>query len=175
MVFDFFAKPVAIEGQGKAEKIVVERTELDERGAARGTGETYEVPASLVVTAIGYSSSPIPEVPFEGGKFVNEKGRIADRLYAVGWARRGPTGTIGTNRPDGYEVADQIAAAMPPGSSEDRAGAEGLKRLLESRGILPTDYDDWRRIEETENANARPGSPREKFVRVQHWMETLGR
>jgi ferredoxin--NADP+ reductase len=175
MVFDFFAKPVAIEGQGKAEKIVVERTELDERGAARGTGETYEVPASLVVTAIGYSSSPIPEVPFEGGKFVNEKGRIADRLYAVGWARRGPTGTIGTNRPDGYEVADQIAAAMPAGSSEERAGAEGLKRLLESRGILPTDYDDWRRIEETENANARPGSPREKFVRVQHWMETLGR
>jgi ferredoxin--NADP+ reductase len=175
MVFDFFAKPVAIEGQGKAEKIVVERTELDERGAARGTGETYEVPASLVVTAIGYSSSPIPEVPFEGGKFVNENGRIADRLYAVGWARRGPTGTIGTNRPDGYEVADQIAAAMPAGSSEERAGAEGLKRLLESRHILPTDYDDWRRIEETENANARPGSPREKFVRVQHWMETLGR
>ena len=175
MVFDFFAKPVAIERQGKAEKIVVERTELDERGAARGTGETYEVPASLVVTAIGYSSSPIPHVPFEGGKFVNENGRIADRLYAVGWARRGPTGTIGTNRPDGYEVADQIVAAIPPGSSQERPGAEGLKRLLESRGVLPTDYDDWRKIEETETANARPGSPREKFVRVKHWMETLGR
>jgi len=175
MVFDFFAKPVAIEGQGKAEKIIVERTELDERGAARGTGETYEVPASLIVSAIGYSTSPIAEVPFEGGKFVNENGRIADRLYAVGWARRGPTGTIGTNRPDGYEVADQIVAAMPPGSSQERAGAKGLKRVLESRGVLPTDYDDWRKIEETETANARPGSPREKFVRVQHWMETLGR
>jgi ferredoxin--NADP+ reductase len=175
MVFDFFAKPVAIEGQGKAEKNIVERTELDERGAARGTGETYEVPASLIVTAIGYSTSPIAEVPFEGGKFVNENGRISDRLYAVGWARRGPTGTIGTNRPDGYEVADQIVAAMPPGSSQERAGAEGLKRLLDNRGVLPTDYDDWRKIEETETANARPGSPREKFVRVQHWMETLGR
>ena len=175
MVFDFFAKPVAIEGDGKAEKIIVERTKLDEKGAARGTGETYEVPASLIVSAIGYSTSPIPDVPFEGGKFVNQQGRIADRLYAVGWARRGPTGTIGTNRPDGYEVADQIADAMPAGSSESRAGAEGLKKLLEGRGVMPTDYDDWRKIEETETANARPGSPREKFVRVEHWMDALGR
>jgi ferredoxin--NADP+ reductase len=175
MIFDFFAKPLAIEGDGKAEKIVVERTELDDKGAARGTGETYEVPATLIVTAIGYSSSPIPDVPFEGGKFVNEAGRISDRLYSVGWARRGPTGTIGTNRPDGYEVADQIAETMPVGSGGNRQGAEGLKRLLEERGIMPTDYDDWRKIEETETANARPGSPREKFVRVQHWMDALGR
>jgi NADPH-dependent glutamate synthase beta subunit-like oxidoreductase len=177
MVFDFFAKPLRIEGDGKAETIVVERTELDEKGAARGTGETYEVPASLIVTCIGYSSSPIDGVAYDerGGKFLNEQGRIADRLYAVGWARRGPTGTIGTNRPDGYEVADRIAGEMPPGSSAARPGAEGLKRLLEGRGVMPTDYDDWRRIEETEIARARPGSPREKFVRVEHWLETLGR
>ena len=133
------------------------------------------MPASLVISAIGYSTSPIPDVPFDGGKFVNEGGRIADRLYAVGWARRGPTGTIGTNRPDGYEVADQIAAAMPAGSGENRAGAEGLKRLLEQRGVMATDYDDWRKIEETEVANARPGSPREKFVRVEDWLKTVGR
>ena len=175
MVFDFFAKPLAIEGEGRAEKIIVERTVLDEKGAARGTGEIYEVPASLIVSAIGYSTSPIAEVPFEGGKFVNQQGRISDRLYAVGWARRGPSGTIGTNRPDGYEVADRIVAAMPAGSSAERQGAEGLKRMLESRGVMPTDYDDWRKIEETESANARPGSPREKFVRVQHWMDALGR
>jgi ferredoxin--NADP+ reductase len=175
IVFDFFAKPVAIEGDGKVERIIVERTQLDENGAARGTGETYEVPASLVVTAIGYSTSPIPDVPFEGGKFVNEGGRIADRLYAVGWARRGPSGTIGTNRPDGYEIADLIASAMPAGSAGDRPGAEGLKSLLASRGVMPTDYDDWRKIEETETANARPGSPREKFVRHQHWLQTIGR
>jgi len=175
IVFDFFAKPIAIEGNGRAERIIVERTLLDETGAARGTGETYEVPASLVVTAIGYSSSPIEQVPFAGGKFVNEKGRIAERLFAVGWARRGPTGTIGTNRPDGYEVADQVAATIPPGSRGERAGAEGLKRLLQERGVMPTDYDDWRRIEETETGRARPGSPREKFVRVEDWLQTLGR
>ena len=175
MVFDFFAKPIRIEGDGKAERIIVERTELDEKGAARGTGETYAVPASLVITAIGYSSSPIDHVPFDGGKFINDGGRIADRLYAVGWARRGPTGTIGTNRPDGYEVADLIAAAMPSGSSDDRRGAEGLKELLANRGIMATDYDDWRKIEETEIGNARPGSPREKFVRHEDWLRTVGR
>jgi ferredoxin--NADP+ reductase len=175
MVFDFFAKPVRVEGDGKVERVIVERTELDEKGGARGTGETYEVPASMVITAIGYSTSPIPDVPFEGGKFVNDTGRISDRLYAVGWARRGPSGTIGTNRPDGYEVAEQIAAAIPSGSGENREGADGLKRLLESRGIMPTDYDDWRKIEETEVSRARPGSPREKFVRHEDWLKTLER
>jgi len=175
IVFDFFAKPVAIEGNGKAERIVVEKTVLDDSGSARGTGETYEVPASLIVSAIGYSTSPIPDVPFEGGKFVNQGGHIADRLYAVGWARRGPSGTIGTNRPDGYEVADQVAAAMPSGSVGNRPGAAGLNALLEQRGIMPTDYDDWRTIEETETGRARPGSPREKFVRVEEWLRTVGR
>jgi ferredoxin--NADP+ reductase len=177
MVFDFFARPVEIRGDGRAETIVVERTELDEKGAARGTGETYEVPGSLVITAIGYSTPPIDGVPYDarGGKFLNQQGRIADRLYAVGWARRGPTGTIGTNRPDGYEVADQVVAEMPPGISQEREGAEGLKRLLAGRNVMPTDYDDWRRIEETETARARPGSPREKFVRHEDWLQTLGR
>jgi len=176
MVFDFFAKPLSIEGANHAERLIVEKTELDDKGAARGTGETYEVPASLVVSCIGYTTPPIAGVPYDerGGKFLNESGRIADRLYAVGWARRGPTGTIGTNRPDGYEVAQAIAAAMPAGSSGDRAGGEGLKRLLSDRGVKPTDFADWRRIEAAEEAAARSGSPREKMVRVEEWQRTLG-
>ena len=177
MIFDFFAKPLRIEGEGKAERVIVERTELDENGAARGTGETYEVPASLVISAIGYASPRIDGVPYDdrGGKFANDGGRVAERLYAVGWARRGPTGTIGTNRPDGYEVAEIVASEMPPGSESGRIGAEGLKRLLSERGVMPTDYDDWRKIEETEVGRARPGSPREKFVRVEDWLSALGR
>ena len=77
-------------------------------------------------------------------------------------------------------AADQDGGAHDPAAlggvgEGDRAGAEGLKRLLESRGIMPTDYDDWRKIEETEVARARPGSPREKFVRIEEWLGTLGR
>ena len=177
MVFDFFARPVAIAGDGRAERIIVSRTKLDESGGATGTGETYEVPASLIVTSIGYSTPPIDGIPYDerGGKFLNENGRIADRLYAVGWARRGPTGTIGTNRPDGYEVADLIAAALPADVGGGKSGAEGLKALLAGRGVMPTDYDDWRKIEESETGRARPGSPREKFVRHEEWLAALGR
>jgi ferredoxin--NADP+ reductase len=177
IVFDFFAKPLRIEGDGKAERIIVERTKLDEGGRAVGTGDIYEVPASLVITSIGYSTPPLAEVPYDerGTKFLNETGKIVDRLYCVGWARRGPTGTIGTNRPDGYEVAAAIEAEMPPGSAGERSGAQGLNALLEGRGVMPTDYDDWRRIDESETARARAGSPREKFVRVEDWMKVLGR
>ena len=177
IVFDFFAKPLRIEGDARAERVIVERTVLDENGSARGTGETYEVPATLIVSAIGYWTPTLDGVAYDerGTKFLNEAGRIDERLYAVGWARRGPTGTIGTNRPDGYEVAEQIAAAMPPGSSGERPGAQGLKRLLEQRGVMPTDYDDWHRIEETEVGRARPGAPREKFVRVADWLKAVGR
>ena len=177
IVFDFFAKPIRIEGEGKAERLIVERTELDEVGSARGTGETYEVPASLIVTSIGYQTPRIDGVPYDerGGKFANEQGRIADRLYAVGWARRGPTGTIGTNRPDGYEVAEQVAAAMQAGSDGGKQGGAGLDALLGQRGIEATSFDDWRAIEAAETAAARPGAPREKFVRLTDWLKVLGR
>ncbi|MEO6434043.1 MAG: FAD-dependent oxidoreductase [Sphingomicrobium sp.] len=173
--FDFFAKPLRIEGEGRAERVIVERTQLDGDRAV-GTGETYSVPADLVISCIGYSTPPIDGVDYDEdkGRFRNDAGRIGDRLYCVGWARRGPTGTIGTNRPDGYEVADQIAVAMPAGSEGERGGSDALTALLDSRGVKPTDYADWHRIEAQEAANARPGSPREKFVRVEHWLSALG-
>jgi ferredoxin--NADP+ reductase len=176
IVFDFFAKPLRIEGDGKAERLIVERTVLDESGAAQGTGETYEVPASLIITSIGYQTPRIDGVPYDerGGKFANKQGKIADGLYAVGWARRGPTGTIGTNRPDGYEVAEQVSMALPPSSDGGKAGSEGLRALLVERGIKATSFDDWRKIEASEVAAARPGSPREKLVRHEDWLKVLG-
>lgn len=177
IVFDFFAKPLRIEGEGKADRIVVERTRLGESARAVGTGESYEIPASLVISSIGYSTPPMDGVPYDerGSRFLNSDGKIGDRLYCVGWSRRGPTGTIGTNRPDGYEVAGAIESAMPPGSGGDRPGAEGLHALLSERGVMATDYADWRRIDQAETAGARPGAPREKLVRPEDWMKALGR
>ncbi|QIL01746.1 FAD-dependent oxidoreductase [Sphingomonas sinipercae] len=177
IVFDFFARPLRIEGDGTAQRVIVERTEVDEAGGARGTGETYTVPAGLVISCIGYSTPQIADVPYDerSGRFRNDGGRISDRLYCVGWARRGPTGTIGTNRPDGYEVAGLIEAAMPPGTGGERRGAEALGEVLSSRGVRPTSFDDWRSIEQAEESAARPGAPREKMVRAEQWMATLGR
>ena len=163
--FDFFAQPRAVEGDGKVERLIVECTELGTDGRASGTGETYAIDCGMVVACIGYRTDPIPGVPYDAdlGRFANDGGRIAPGLYAVGWARRGPTGTIGTNRPDGFGVADLIATDMPGG---EREGGVGLDRLTAERDLYVVTFDAWRRIEAAEVAAARAGAPREKFVRV---------
>jgi ferredoxin--NADP+ reductase len=166
IVFDFFARPIGIEGDGRVERVVVERTALDSDGQARGTGQSYAVPAALVVSCIGYRTPPIPGVPYDEarGRFANVDGRIAPGLYAVGWARRGPTGTIGTNRPDGFTIAELIAADI--GEGKGGAGRDGLDALLATRGADVITFSDWQRIDAAEVARARLGSPREKFVSV---------
>ena len=176
IVFDFFAKPVRVEGEGRVERLVVEKTRLDERGTAIGTGETYEIQCGLIVTCIGYKTPPIAGIPYEEdrGRFANAGGVIGGGLYCVGWARRGPSGTIGTNRPDGYEVAERIAADLGPGGGR-KEGRPGLDRLLESRGVDIVTFRDWQRIEAAEAARARAGSPREKFVAIAEMLGARGR
>ena len=167
IVFDFFAMPVAIEGDGKVERVVVERTALDMQGRASGTGKRYTVPASLVVSCIGYRTPPIEGVPYDerSGRFANDEGRVLPGLYAVGWARRGPTGTIGTNRPDGFAIADKIAADIGEGAG--KRGRAGLDALLAGRGVDVVTFRDWQKIEAAEIAAARSGSPREKFTSIE--------
>lgn len=169
--FDFFAAPVAIEGDGKVERIIVERTELDSELRSRGTGETYAIDCSMVVACIGYQTPPIEGVPYEHGRgrFANVEGRILPGLYCVGWARRGPSGTIGTNRPDGYMVIEQVAADIADGS--DKQGRVTLDTLLAQRGVQIVKFSDWKKIEEAEIAQAREGAPREKFVRIEDMIK----
>src|SRR3546814_1701476 len=80
-LFDFFAMPVAIEGDGRVQRVIVEKTELDADLRSRGTGETYAIEAGLVVSCIGYQTPPIPGVPYEHGRgrFANELGRASCR------------------------------------------------------------------------------------------------
>jgi NADPH-dependent glutamate synthase beta subunit-like oxidoreductase len=172
--FDFFAMPVAIEGDGRVERIIVERTRLDGDLRSVGTGETYVIPCSLVVACIGYQTPPIEGVPYEHGRgrFANVDGRILPGLYCVGWARRGPTGTIGTNRPDGYMIADNIAEDI----SDDRGkeGRSGLDALLAARNVDVVSFRDWQKIEAAETANARAGAPREKFTDIADMIAARG-
>jgi len=131
-----------------------------------------------VVSCIGYQTPPIEGVPYEHGRgrFANADGVIGDGLYAVGWARRGPTGTIGTNRPDGYEVAEKIAAAFgEDGGESGKQGCLGLDTLLHARGVEPVTFRDWQRIEAAETGRARTGSPREKFTTIAEMLGALGR
>jgi NADPH-dependent glutamate synthase beta subunit-like oxidoreductase len=171
VIFDFFARPVRVEGDGKVERLIVEKTRLDDKGAAVGTGETYAIGCGMIVTCIGYKTPPIAGVPYEEdrGRFANAEGVIGGGLYAVGWARRGPSGTIGTNRPDGYEVADRIAADLASVTGR-KAGRDGLDTLLAGRGVDVVTFQDWQRIEAAEAARAREGSPREKFVAIEEML-----
>ncbi|MEI9851827.1 MAG: FAD-dependent oxidoreductase [Sphingomonas sp.] len=174
IVFDFLAMPVAIEGEGRVERVIVERTLLDAAGRASGTGETYAIPASLVVSCIGYRTPPIAGVPYDetAGRFANDEGRVLPGLYAVGWARRGPTGTIGTNRPDGIAVVDKVAEDI--GGGTGRPGRAGLDELLAARGVDVVTFRDWQRIEAAEIAAAREGSPREKFTSIAALLAARG-
>jgi len=166
IAFDFFASPKRLlREEERVTGIEVERTAV-EAGRAVGTGETYTLPAGLVVSCIGYRSSPIAGVPFEEreGRFANEGGFIMPGLYCVGWARRGPSGTIGTNRPDGFGVIERVAAEVRP--ERARQGRAGFDALAAERGLAVVTFRDWRKIEATEIAAARDGSPREKMVDI---------
>ena len=172
--FDFFASPRAILGDGQVSGIEIERTTLDAGGRASGTGETYTIDCSLVVTCIGYKTSPIPGVPFEenAGRFANDEGRILPGLYCVGWARRGPSGTIGTNRPDGFAIVELIAEDI--GNGAGKQGRAGFDKLAEERKLDVVTFRDWKKIEAAEEQRARDGAPREKFVDVGDMIRALG-
>ena len=167
--FAFMAQPHALHGQDRVEAIEVEKTTLV-HGRAEGTGQFETIKAGLVVSCIGYRSSPIPGVPFDEreGRFANDEGRVLPGLYCVGWARRGPSGTIGTNRPDGYAVAEAIAADIAGGvlGHGRKEGREGFDRLAEKRQLDVVTFRDWKTIEQAEEQAARADAPREKFVDI---------
>jgi ferredoxin--NADP+ reductase len=164
--FEFFRRPVAVEGHGKAERLIVETTRL-ENGQAVGTGELHAIPCGLVIACIGYRTAAIAGVNYSEklGRFpTDDAGRIGPALYASGWARRGPSGTIGTNRPDGFSVVEAMVADGVAASG--KAGPAGLDALLAARGARASDFAGWHRIDAAEVAGARPGAPREKLVNV---------
>ena len=164
--FDFFAAPRALLGDdGRVAAVEVERTRLEGTRAVP-TGETYTIPAGLVISCIGYQTSPIAGVPFEesAGRFANVDGRILPGLYCVGWARRGPSGTIGTNRPDGFGIVDLIAEDLPRPTA--KPGPAGFDALATTRALNVVRFRDWKKIEAAETNRARQGAPREKFVDV---------
>jgi len=172
--FDFFAAPHALIGDGAVKEVEIERTALIE-GRAVGTGEVYRLPADLVISAIGYRTVPIEGVPYEtgAGRFANDEGRILPGLYCVGWARRGPSGTIGTNRPDGFAIIERIVEDFTTISA--KPGRAGFEALAAARGLDFVTFRDWRKIDEAEVSRARDGAPREKFVAFDQMLAAAGK
>jgi ferredoxin--NADP+ reductase len=183
----FLLSPVELQGDGHVERVVFERNRLAGAAfeqSARGTGERVEVAAGLVFRSIGYRGIAIPGVPFDErqGIFPTQDGRIVDQtgapipgLYASGWIKRGPTGIIGTNKPDSVATVASILADVPSLDSDPRPGAEALTAVLASRGTQVVSYEDWLAIDEAEvSRGTSKGKPREKFCRVEEMLELLG-
>ncbi|MFO1152461.1 MAG: FAD-dependent oxidoreductase [Rhodospirillales bacterium] len=170
--FRFFTAPLAIVGSGRVEGVRVERTRV-EGDRAVGTGHEETIAADLVVSAVGYRASPIPGVPFDvdRGRITNDGGRIAPGLYAVGWAKRGPTGVIGSNKPDGVECASQILADV---EASTKAGRPALERTLHQCNVRFVTFADWRRIDEAEVASAEGPAPRRKLTSLAEMLAVVG-
>ena len=119
IVFRFRTSPIEIKGEGKVESIVLGRNELvDDNGriVAKDTGEREEVPAQLVVRAVGYRGVPTPGLPFDdaAGTIPHTGGRVegSRNEYVVGWIKRGPTGVIGSNKKDSQETVDTLISDL---------------------------------------------------------------
>jgi ferredoxin/flavodoxin---NADP+ reductase len=132
-------------------------------GTDRVEGVLYSTPqgdvtikCGLVITAIGYQAQGIDGVPYENGKVVNIDGRVIDNLYVVGWAKRGPSGVIGTNKSDAAAVIELLVSDLKsPKNKGD------ISELLTHQVVVT--QERWQKINETEVAAGElKGKPRVK-------------
>jgi ferredoxin--NADP+ reductase len=149
MKFQFLATPIEIKGANAVEEVVFQKT---------GSQEKFTVKCGLVITAIGYEAASIPGIPYERGKVVNTDGRVDENLYVVGWAKRGPSGVIGTNKSDASDVmkllVEDLKSAKNNGDVSD---------LLKDKKYVSQSH--WEAINAAEVASGEPlGKPRKKFV-----------
>ena len=122
------------------------------------------VKCGLVITAIGYQAASIDGVPYENGKVVNLDGRVKENMYVVGWAKRGPSGVIGTNKSDAAGVIDLLVADL---KSPKNAG--DISELITNQLVI--DQAAWQRINEAEvSAGENEGKPRKKLVKTEDFL-----
>jgi len=126
------------------------------------------IKCGLVITAIGYQSHGIEGIPYENGKVVNSDGRVMDNLYVVGWAKRGPSGVIGTNKSDSAAVTELLVSDL-----KNPKSAGDISELLTHQVVVS--QLDWQKINEAEVAAGEPlGKPRRKWVAREDLIKQAG-
>jgi ferredoxin--NADP+ reductase len=193
----FCVSPVEVKGRVEADGTVrvqglrLERNRLegDGKGGAKavGTGAHEEIAVDLVFRSIGYKGVGLPDMPFDerAGIIPNAAGRVLDkpagqvvpRLYVAGWIKRGPSGVIGTNKPDAIATValmlqDAKTLAPPGGPFDPAPGA--VDALLRGKGAVAISFADWKRLDQAEVARGKPaGKPREKFTTISEMLGVL--
>jgi ferredoxin--NADP+ reductase len=194
LILRFLVSPVEVMGDeaGQVVELRLVRNQLyaTETGTlqAKPTNEFEELQVGLVFRSVGYKGVPLSGVPFNEswGVILNEKGRVLDPAtrqprvgeYTAGWIKRGPTGVIGTNKPDAAEtvacmIEDAAQGRVPEPAEPDAAAAQ---RVVRERQPHIVSYADWRKLDALEVARGRAGGrPRVKFTRIKEMMAALGR
>jgi len=159
MKFQFLATPIEIKGDGRVEEVVFQKT---------GSDETFSIKCGLVITAIGYEAAPLEGIPYEKGKVINTDGRVNESVYVVGWAKRGPSGVIGTNKSDAADVMKLLVEDLgTPKSSGDITDVITHNRVVTQQR--------WQVINAAEVAAGESvGKPRRKFVDHQDLLNSAG-
>jgi ferredoxin/flavodoxin---NADP+ reductase len=166
-VFRFGLAPLGIEGDGRVQRITFSQRQEDARAVS---SRNIAIDCGLVFSSIGRRAAPISGIPYDDARGVhaNIGGRLAadgcalPGLYVCGWGKRGPQGTIGTNRACSVETVANVLADLPqldvpPHHPDSLLGGASFPRYV--------DYPAWGRIDAEEVARGRPnGKPREKFV-----------
>lgn len=194
LIVRFLVSPVELigneAGQVVAMRLVRNKLVATPAGTlqARPTDQFEELPVGLVFRSVGYRGVPLPGVPFHEswGVILNEKGRVLDPEtkqpvvgeYTAGWIKRGPTGVIGTNKPDAAETVSCMLEDLARGmilhpSQPEAAAADALIRQRQPNCLS---WGDWLRLNELEVARGRAaGRPRVKFTRVKDMLAALNR
>ncbi|UXA15363.1 FAD-dependent oxidoreductase [Mycobacterium sp. SMC-8] len=181
IVFRFKTSPIEIKGDGRVESIVLGRNELisgpDGRVTAKDTGEREEVPAQLVVRAVGYRGLPTPGLPFDerAGTIPHTDGRIdgSRNEYVVGWIKRGPTGVIGSNKKDSADTVETLLADLADAELAEFQPdhLDTVQRWLLERQPKLVTTDHWKLIDEHERtAGQGSGRPRVKLTSVEELL-----
>jgi ferredoxin--NADP+ reductase len=191
IVLRFLVSPLEILGNQHVEGVRLGRNRLVRaQGSdlrAEATGETETLPAGLIFRSVGYKGVAIPGLPFDqrAGVIPNDQGRVLvatgalerlSRVYAVGWIKRGPSGVIGTNKPDSAETADRLLEDIASGAWAARPHGDrtAVDQLLQARGVQIVSFSDWQRLDAMEQARGKArGAPREKFTRVPEMLDAL--
>jgi ferredoxin--NADP+ reductase len=190
----FLVSPVALTGNDAGEvtgiRLVRNRLVATATGTlqAQPTEDFEDLPVGLVFRSVGYRGVPLPGVPFNEswGVVLNHKGRVLDPdshrplpgEYTAGWIKRGPTGVIGTNKPDAAVTVAGMLEDLAAGVhlTAERPAAADAERMLRDRQPRYVSYADWRRLDALEVAGGRAlGRPRRKFTRVECMLGALGR
>jgi ferredoxin--NADP+ reductase len=190
----FLVSPVELIGDAAGRvvkmRLVKNRLVASETGSlsAKATDQFEELPVGLVFRSVGYRGVPLPDVPFheKWGVILNEKGRVIDPeskqpfvgQYTAGWIKRGPSGVIGTNKPDAVETVNCMLEDLAqdklllPSQPESRC----VEDLVRARQPLFFTFADWLKLDEMEVARGQAqGRPRVKFTSVEEMLAALGR